>query len=104
MIPSRCFAIALIASSCADYAIGASFECRHFQRFSTRGIQRPEPPSCIELRFNEYNFQTCKFEMEDYLSQIDSYTACLAAESKDAVREFNDKVRSFNCNARGTFC
>jgi hypothetical protein len=92
-----------LAPFVVQFAIGAPLACREFQSFS-RGIQRPEPPSCIELRFNEDNFQACKIEMEQYRSDIEGYKRCLAAESRDAVQEFNSKLDSFNCNARASFC
>jgi hypothetical protein len=59
-----------LAPFVVQFAIGAPLACREFQSFS-RGIQRPEPPSCIELRFNEDNFQACKIEMEQYRSDIE---------------------------------
>lgn len=66
---------------------------------------RPNAPYCLN-RYSafddEWEFRRCKSEVERYLSDVDSYTRCLADEASDLRRESNDTVNRFNCMARGS--
>lgn len=79
-------------------------KCREFRPsfgINKRQIERPEPPLCatMGLPFDEYSFQSCRMEMEDYRRKVDDFTDCLGAENERAVDEFNEAVRMFNLKA-----
>ncbi len=68
---------------------------------------RPTAPSCPVLgKFDsEWEFNSCKSEMESYQSDVDSYVSCLSRESSSVINEYNEAVERFNCYARGSsFC
>ena len=68
---------------------------------------RPATPSCPVLgKFDsEWEFNSCKSEMESYQSDVDSYVSCLSRESSSVIDEYNEAVERFNCYARGSsFC
>ena len=63
---------------------------------------------------DQYDFERCKREMENYASEVDDYIACLQREvdsaisearqeSESAIGEYNDAVESFNRRARGGY-
>lgn len=65
-------------------------------------IKRPEPPYCASMGFqfaDEYDFERCRTEMEDYRRKIAGYSDCLASERKQAIEQFNETVESFNRKA-----
>jgi hypothetical protein len=75
----------------------------------------PSAPYCAESYgpFNdEYEFDSCRREMESYQSEVDDFTSCLRREleeaqddaerkSSDAISEYSDAVESFNRRASG---
>ncbi len=84
-------------------AIGLDFECSEFRpMLQDRQLERPKPPFCATMygTFDEYSFDSCKFEMDRYQSKVQKYLNCLVSENKNAVEEFNDTVRQFNLRAQ----
>ncbi|CAI9403664.1 hypothetical protein ANOBCDAF_04464 [Pleomorphomonas sp. T1.2MG-36] len=54
---------------------------------------------------SEWEFNSCKSEMESYQNDVDSYVRCLSRESSSVIDEYNEAVERFNCYARGSsFC
>ncbi len=79
----------------------------------------PSAPYCAE-RYgpfdDEWDFDRCKREMENYRDEVESYISCLSNEaaeaarraaseaerqSQDAIDEYEDAVEGFNRRARG---
>lgn len=61
---------------------------------------------------DQYEFDRCKREMEDYESEVNEYIQCIQDEldratsdgkssAEDATSQYNDAVSSFNRRARG---
>lgn len=68
---------------------------------------RPTAPSCPVMgKFDsDWEFESCKSEMESYQDSIEHYFDCLNDEKSATVREYNEAVERFNCYARGgSFC
>jgi hypothetical protein len=95
--------VAVAISEVCGVSTGMSgpFECRDFSEIAGNALERPEKPSCVESILDEVTFDSCREEMETYRSKISDYMRCLAAESKDALSEYNAAVSEFNCKARG---
>ena len=76
--------------------------------FATMFCSEPSEPYCVDGNGyfdDESQFNSCKSEVEDYLSDVKTYTQCLTDESNDAVRKSNDIVEKFNCRAAGkSYC
>lgn len=68
----------------------------------------PSQPTCTSSFYDfsdEYSFNRCKNDVEAYLSEIENYRSCLAAEIDDAAEEANSVIEEFNCKAEGrSFC
>jgi hypothetical protein len=68
---------------------------------------RPTAPSCPMMgKFDsDWEFNSCKSEMQSYQDDVERYGRCLAEEQAAVIREFNEAVERFNCYARGSsFC
>ena len=69
---------------------------------------RPNKPYCIDsfgTFDDEWSFDNCRRDMEQYLREIDYYVDCLIMEQDDAITEANRTVDRFNCKAEGSlFC
>jgi hypothetical protein len=68
---------------------------------------RPRDPDCPMLgKFDsDYEFQSCKSDMESYQVAVNKYAQCLDDEKSSTIKEFNKAVERFNCYARGeTMC
>lgn len=69
---------------------------------------KPDAPYCIDgfgTYDSEWSFQSCKREVEAYLSAVDAYVQCLRDEQGTAISEADAAVERFNCKARGSsFC
>lgn len=68
----------------------------------------PDPPSCID-RFgtfdDEWSFDRCRRDMEDYVDEMVSFRSCLANWHEAAGNEVEDVIERFNCKASGdSFC
>jgi hypothetical protein len=73
----------------------------------------PSAPYCAEqwdAFDNEYDFDSCKSEMESYKNDVDDYLQCLRREVEEAAEEarrkgddalstYNDAVEAFNRRA-----
>lgn len=103
--------IGALAAILAALATGASAQdimdtkCRQFRPpldLLKRTIERPQQPFCATSfgTFDEFSFQTCRSEMEDYRQKIQDFAECLAYENERAVSEFNDAVQGFNRRTR----
>jgi len=69
--------------------------------------KRPAAPTCPYLgAFNdEIEFNSCKFETEDYQRKVKTYINCLREESDATLKEYNRVIDRFNCYAGGgQFC
>ncbi|WP_141247138.1 hypothetical protein [Mesorhizobium sp. WSM3866] len=100
--------ILLLGLLLATYAQSASaggldLECSGYRPLLANDeTKRPEPPSCASYGFQfsgEYDFDSCKSEMEEYRRKIAGYGRCLASEQEQAIEQFNETVESFNRKA-----
>ena len=65
----------------------------------------PREPSCVDGNGyfdDEDQFNGCKSEVENYIGDVKTYTACLTDEHDKAVKQSNDIIEKFNCRAAGT--
>jgi hypothetical protein len=66
-----------------------------------------EPPGCTDQTFErsfetDYDYDTCRRLVEDYLDDLDDWVACVADEADDRAEE---AVNRFNCKVEGrNFC
>jgi hypothetical protein len=70
------------------------------------GCYEPDPPWCLNSSLKtDYEFDSCRSEMESYVREVNNYVRCLDRAQDAAIRESNDAVRRFNCKAKGSsFC
>lgn len=64
----------------------------------------PREPSCISSYGgfdDEWEFNMCKTEVEQYLDDVSRFQTCLADWHGAIDNEANDVIESFNCKARG---
>lgn len=65
----------------------------------------PSEPYCVSSKYtyeNESRFNSCKWEVERYLQELERYAICVANESKEKMQDTVDK---FNCYASGkSYC
>lgn len=70
--------------------------------------REPSAPSCVSgyYEFNDqYAFDSCKSDVESYLSDVSDYRSCLIDASNDAAEQANEVIEDFNCKAEGnSFC
>lgn len=70
--------------------------------------REPSEPSCISgyVDFSDqYSFDSCKRDVEDYLSDVSDYRSCLIEASNDAAEQANEVIERFNCKAEGnSYC
>ncbi|NRP19910.1 hypothetical protein LPJGGPFB_03168 [Ensifer adhaerens] len=94
-------AVAGVALGCmSEPARSFDFECQEFRTLPISDeIKRPKPPYCatsaISL-FDQYQFQSCRSEMQDYQAKIERYGKCLEREYSEAISELNGAIESFN--------
>lgn len=84
-------------------AIGLDLECQSYRPIlADDELKRPEAPYCASTGFqfaDEFDFNRCRSDMEDYQRKIEGYASCLASENKQAIDKFNEAVQSFNKKA-----
>jgi len=97
--------IALLLAVCAQSANAGSFDlaCSDYRPLlADDEIKRPVPPDCASTGFqfaDEYDFDSCRSDMEEYRRKISGYSDCLVSEQKQAIEQFNETVESFNQKA-----
>lgn len=68
----------------------------------------PSEPSCVSgyVDFNnQYSFDSCRRDVENYLSEVADYRSCLVRAIDDAAEQANQVIEKFNCKAEGnSFC
>ena len=68
----------------------------------------PRPPYCTDTTRafeDQMSFNSCKRDVEGYLSDVDRYVDCLRENQRNAISESKEVVNRFNCHARGErFC
>jgi hypothetical protein len=88
----------------AQPAFSFDFECSDFRpMLQDKQLERPSAPYCIERygQFSdEYEFDSCKRELQDFERKIREYLSCLNSESDQAVKDYNEAVEAFNRRAR----
>ncbi|QHW26645.1 hypothetical protein GYN07_20920 [Rhizobium leguminosarum bv. viciae 248] len=93
----------LIGATTSQAQDSLDFKCREFRpSLEKRSVERPEPPFCgtsFAPFFDEFSFNSCRSEMEQYRQKVADFADCLVDENKRAVKEFNDAVTSFNQRA-----
>lgn len=94
--------ISLVGGGGPTLAIDLLDECREFKPMAaliSKQIERPKPPLCAAsfISFSDqYQFQTCRSEMQDYQAKIERYGKCLEHEYSEAVSDLNGAIESFN--------
>lgn len=94
--------ISLSGGSGQTLAIDLLDECREFRpvmALMSKQIDRPKPPLCATsfVSFSDqYQFQSCRSEMQDYQAKIERYGKCLEREYSEAISELNGAIESFN--------
>lgn len=74
----------------------------HRPIFDDRSVERPDMPTCQDSYFafsDEWDFNSCKRELESYNLELNGYLACLDSEAGEAVDEYNEAVQAFNRRA-----
>lgn len=102
--PAIVAALAALITTDAGAQTLMDTECRDYRErisINSKTIERPEAPYCATSfgPFDEFSFETCKRDMEEYQRKVEGFSECLVAENKRAVSEFNAAVRSFNRRA-----
>ncbi|MCE6958838.1 hypothetical protein LAZ40_07220 [Cereibacter sphaeroides] len=68
----------------------------------------PDAPFCVEQYGafdDEGEFDRCRDEVEDYVSDVEDYRNCLVEAHDEAGEEASEVVERFNCKAEGNdFC
>lgn len=70
----------------------------------------PEPsePVCIDsfgTFDNEFSFDQCRTDVENFVSDVEDYVDCLDQEQQMKIDEANRAIERFNCKAQGdNFC
>lgn len=67
----------------------------------------PSEPSCIDLlgiSRDNFTFQMCRAEVENYQRQVRDYVGCLRDEQDEAIRRLNQTIERFNNCARSSYC
>ncbi|TIL70286.1 MAG: hypothetical protein E5Y65_23250 [Mesorhizobium sp.] len=63
----------------------------------------PTAPSCAS-RYgsfdDEWEFDRCKREMNDYQSEVEAFVACNRSANEQAILEHNEAVKDFNGRAQ----
>lgn len=68
----------------------------------------PIPPYCLE-RYGSFNYNSCKWETEDYLKKLNNYYDCILKETQKELEELAEQINkakqntieTFNCKASG---
>lgn len=74
----------------------------HRPLFQDRAVERPTLPSCQDLYLPfsaDWEFDSCRSEMEAYQRELNSYLDCLSSEADQAIAEYNAAVADFNRRA-----
>ena len=64
---------------------------------------KPIAPYCARSydKFDDqYEFNRCKREIEDYRSEIDDYLTCVKIQNQKAIDEYNEMVENLNRRAK----
>lgn len=74
----------------------------HRPIFEDRGVERPDLPTCQDGYggFAEWEFDSCRSEIENYQRELNGYIDCLSSEADQAIDEYNQVVETFNRRAR----
>ena len=67
----------------------------------------PPEPSCIDtlsMSRDNFTFQMCRAEVEDYRRRVRQYIECLRDEQDQAIQRLNRVIDRFNACARSDFC
>jgi hypothetical protein len=62
----------------------------------------PSAPSCADdftSFVDEYDFNSCRDDMEDYRRDVSYYLDCLSTEADETIAEYNRAVEDFNDRA-----
>lgn len=77
---------------------------RHLWETTPRTLlERPRPPDCVALltrNADEAEIAACRDELLAFFGRVSAYQACLAAEQKAALGDYNAAVHLFNCQAQ----
>ena len=65
----------------------------------------PTPPTCADDldmfgTSDQWEFDQCKDEIENFKSEIEEYVDCLKSEIDELIDAYNEQVRKYNCKAR----
>lgn len=65
---------------------------------------KPDAPYCASQygKFDDqYDFDRCKSEMENFKSEVEDFLSCQRRENQQAIDDYNEAVESFNRRASG---
>lgn len=87
------------AAACVAMLVSGALEARA----QLLWCQKPTKPYCADgygAFSDEFDFQRCRTEVEEFRRSVRRYLECLRDESDAAVREINSVIEAFNRRAR----
>lgn len=88
-----------VALMWAGFATSAGAACSSYMRTPSK----PSEPVCLQFvppNIDEFWFNSCRFEVEQFQQQTVEFLDCLRRDQKDAIDAVNKAVERFNCYAR----
>lgn len=65
----------------------------------------PSRPYCLDYGLDKYNFDTCRYEVEQFVKRTKEFIQCLDDASSSAADAAKKAVKKFNCLAeRNSYC
>ena len=83
----------------AVLAVPAGAACSSYMKTPSK----PSEPICLQFvpaNVDEFWFNSCRFEVEQFRLQTMEYIDCLNRDQKDSIDAVNKAVDRFNCYAR----
>lgn len=84
--------------TCSLFALGS------LSTSAFASCSEPSEPSCIDgygAFDDDWSFNSCKSEVESFVSETEDYVRCLKRKCNEAVENANAAIEKFNCRAKG---
>lgn len=86
---TRLLVCALAALACAGPVLALDlFDC-----------SKPRRPYCLDFPLDQYNFDTCRYEVEAFVNSTKRYIECMNEKTADAAKAAKKVIEEFNCRA-----